>query len=120
MLSVIWPTANKKILFPTDSRVSKTMVQFHQKSLAIVYVEIYQFNTYRMFRLASSVVSRIVHYPTVILVIKTMQTAFSDEDYGFLILFLSYLLLHMKAYRRISNTHMTPHSPGPFASVYRI
>ena len=38
------------------------MVYFFQNSSALVYVKMYQFNTYKKFRRVSLIVSRMVHY----------------------------------------------------------
>ena len=40
---------------------------FSQISFALVYVKIYQFNTYKKFRRVTSIVSWMVHYPAAIL-----------------------------------------------------
>ena len=73
LLKAVWnvlrSTAENKMLFPTNSRVRKTIVQFFSiKTFALKYVKSYQFKTYRKNRRVSSIVSRIVHNPEAILV----------------------------------------------------
>ena len=66
-----------KILFPTNSRVSKTMVQFFQTSDALVNVKKIPV------RRVSSIVSRMVHYPAAILVPEALKKNQEREEQKF-------------------------------------
>ena len=52
---------------------------FSQKSIALVYVRNYKFNTYRKTRRVSSIVSQMIHYPAALLVIIILKNTKARE-----------------------------------------